>query len=1022
LTENVPVSLTVRLFGQPEIREDGTRLGPLRTRKGEWLLALLALQHGRPIDRGRVAGILWPDSPQSKALYNLRRTLSDLRGALGPRAACLVAPTPHTLALDLTAVAVDLLDFDAAVARGDPASLARAVSLYNGPLLAGCMEAWVLPERHAREQLVLAALEQLATHAHERGDYTAAISLLQRATAVDPLRETVQRALLRAMAASGNPAGAILAYREFRLRLHRELNAQPTPETEAVFQELRRDLCGATPRSRAIESAPGPSSSSGGFVPRPLTALIGRLEEVREVRRRLEDARLVTLTGPGGVGKTRLAIQVATDLTGDCPDGVWFVDLGALRDGSLVDQAVATAIEVREQRGRSLLHTLRDALRTRHLLLVLDTCEHVVEGCAHLAETLLHACPHLCFLATSRQPLGLTGEILFRVPSLSLPPVNAPLSPDHLLESEAIRLFVERAIAAVPEFALTPRNAAATLQVCRRLDGIPLAIELAASRLGVMTVEQVAERLDQRFDLLSRGSRTALPRHQTLRATMDWSHELLTDAEQTLLRQLSVFAGRFSLAAAEAVCGEPDDRCQMSDVSRKGDPSLLTSDIRHLSSVAVVDLLTSLVEKSLVTIEGGDGEARYRLLDATREYALEALLQSGEWEAVRRRHATYFREFAERARPFLYGPQQAEWLDRLETVHRNVCEALTWFTRPSATAADTVHSLHLAMAMARFWWNRGYLSEHRSWLTKILAWTEVIVGAVGGPEPSPTSAAALEDAGNLARYANRYEEARALLEASLAIYEQLGDERGCARALDSLGYLAAKQEDPATAAALHERSLPRWRKLDDPVGIARACNGLGSALCALGEPVRARDLHQESLALYRKLGDRLMIGLSCSQLGVALYGLGDFAAARVHLEEALQIMRELGNHQMAAWALHHLAATTLALGTREEARAFYLQGMAFFAEQEYPGGLTDCLRGLAQIEADTERSARLLGASEALRTAIGASFQHPFRAPFERHLAALRETLGEEAFAAAWTAGSVMTAREAIAVAMGEAG
>ena len=449
---------------------------------------------------------------------------------------------------------------------------------------------------------------------------------------------------------------------------------------EKVFQLLHPDVPTDFPPLRSLDSLPN-------NLPRQLTSFIGREREMAEVRRLLSTTRLLTLTGSGGCGKTRLALQVAADLVEAFAEGVWFVDLAPLSDPALVPQTVAATLRVREEPGRPILITLSEYLQPRHLLLVLDNCEHLVGACAELAQALLRACPHLQILATSREPLRIGGETTWRVPSLSLPDLLRLPLVESLAEYEAVRLFTDRAEVVLPGFLVTDQNALAVAQVCHRLDGIPLAIELAATRVKVLPVHQIAARLDDRFRLLTGGSRTALPRQQTLRAVMDWSYILLSEKERTLLRRLSVFAGGWTLDAAEAVCSG-----------------------NRIETVEVLDLLAQLVDRSLVAVDREDAEARYRLLDTVRQYAREKLQDSGEETEVHGRHREWFLDLAERTEPELLGPEQGVWLARLEAEHDNLRAALTWSQQEEEGGEA---GLRLAGALGRFWWMRGHLTEGR---------------------------------------------------------------------------------------------------------------------------------------------------------------------------------------------------------------------------------------------------------------------------------------------------------------------
>ena len=622
-------TLTIAVLGALDIRVGGLPIRPLRGRTGEWLLALLVLRQGREVPRDWLAATLWPDSMETQARANLRRTLTDLRQALGEAGDRILAPTPHTLSLSLTPDEADIVAFDVAIRRGDAASLERAVTLYRGPFLENCLEEWALEARTARQQDYLNALQSLANEAVERGEGEA-VSLLRRLLVADPYRESAYRMLMECLAKESGFAAVTEVYRDLRLQLRRDLNADPDPETSVLYQKLRAEA-----RQRALEaqeavskpaeevSVKRASAPAVGRLPRPLTPLIGRRREIAEIGSLLECHRLVTLTGTGGLGKTRLAIQVAEEQAEAFAEGVWFVGLAALSDVALVPQTVASVLGVHEEPGRAILETLTEYLGSRSLLLVLDNCEHLLEACAHFCATLLSECSSLHILATSRQATSILGEVSWRVPTLVLPERTRHL--ETLQQCESVRLFVERATFIMPNFALTERNAQAVVQICQQLDGIPLAIELAAARVRVLSAEQVATRLKDRFRLLSGGNPTAMPRHQTLRACLDWSYDLLSEEDRRLLQRLSVFAGGWMLEAAEAVCAD-----------------------ENLDAYHILDILTSLTEKSLVIAEEDFiEERRYHLLETVRQYVQEHLRESGEQVLVSQRHCKWYLALAE---------------------------------------------------------------------------------------------------------------------------------------------------------------------------------------------------------------------------------------------------------------------------------------------------------------------------------------------------------------------------------------
>jgi predicted ATPase/DNA-binding SARP family transcriptional activator/class 3 adenylate cyclase len=751
---------------------------------------------------------------------------------------------------------------------------------------------------------------------------------------------------------------------------------------ESIYQLVHSDLPTEFPSLRSLEAFEH-------NLPLQLTRFIGRAREIAAVKGLLENARLLTLTGAGGCGKSRLALQVGADLLEEYEEGVWLVELAALSDGALVPQTVATALGVRETPGRALPQTLVDTLRPRQVLLLLDNCEHVLPACAQLTESLLQACPRLRVLATSREALGLLGEQSYRVPPLSLPEPRRLPSLERLQEFEAVQLFTDRAGLGQATFALTAANAASVVQVCQRLDGMPLAIELAAARVKALPVEKIHQLLDDMFRLLTGGSRTALPRHQTLRATIDWSYHLLTEVERVLLRRLSVFAGGWTLAAAEAVCAP-----------------------EGVETWEVLDLLTSLVEKSLVLYEERGGEGRYRLLETVRQYARDRLLEAGEAEAVQRRHRHWFLALAEAAAPELLGTEQVAWLERLEADHDNFRTALERSGQHEPEGA-----LRLAGALWHFWMVRGYLGEERERLGAALQ-------AAEGHEElrrSVTRARALDGAGVLANLQGDYTEARPLLEESLAIFREQGDKQGIALCLSHLGFTAYQQGDYSEARSLLEESLATLSELGDKGDIAFSLMHLGSVAYEQGDYAEAHSLYEEGLTISRDGGNKWGIALSVSGLGLIAYEQGDYAKARSLFEESLTIRRELGYTWGIAFSLNHLGLLACVQGDYAGAGSLFEESLAIYRDLGNKQGIAESLESLARLAAqgrEWERAVRLWGAAAALRDAIGAPRSPLWRAEWERDLGATRAALGEEAFAAVWAAGRALPLEEAVAYAL----
>ena len=648
--------------------------------------------------------------------------------------------------------------------------------------------------------------------------------------------------------------------------------AQP----QEIFQLAHPSLPDAFPPLRSLEAFTH-------NLPSQLSSFIGREQEIGAARRLLGETRLLTLTGTGGAGKTRLALQVAAEVIEDYPDGVWLIEMAPLSDPALLPQAVASVLGIGEEGGeRTLVQTLTDALRARSLLLVWDNCEHLVDACAHLAETLLRACPGLRLLATSREALAIGGEAVLPLSSLALPPGPPPPPTEALAAYASVSLFVDRAMVALPAFRLSDSNAAAVAQVCARLDGIPLALELAAARVRVLTPEQIAGRLDDRFRLLSGGSRTALPRQQTLRALIDWSYDLLPPAEKALLRRLSVFAGGWDLEAAEAVCAGEE-----------------------VEDWEILDLLSRLVAKSLVVVEPPNaGRVRYRLLENLRSYARERLVESSEAEGLTVRHRDWFVALAEEAEPHLSGPEQASWLDRLERDMENLRVALR------SAHQETGESLpRLAGALSRFWLGRSYLSEGLGWLEDALA---VLA-------PDPARAKVLNGAGMLSWSCGDYDKSRAFHLRDLDLRRALGDTRGIARALGNLGILASEQGEAAQANALYQESLASYRTLGDDGSIAHMLNNMGNLANVQKDYGRAESLLQEGLTLYRRLQDAAGAAAALHNLGDVFLRQGQPERAKLYFRDSLAAQQAAGNRQRTASTLIHLAEVAAAEGDSERA-------------------------------------------------------------------------------------------------------
>ncbi len=664
---------------------------------------------------------------------------------------------------------------------------------------------------------------------------------------------------------------------EVKLRNLGEHRLRDLAQPERVFQLVHPALPADFPPIKSLDNL-------SNNLPRQLTSFVGRKREMSDIKRLLSETGLLTLTGVGGCGKTRLALQVASDVIEDYPDGVWLVELALVSDPALVPKSAAQALGIREVAGQTLLEALIAHLRSKQVLLVLDNCEHLLSACAQLSDALLRACPNVRILASSREELGVAGEFTYLVPPLSLPDPRRSLPMESLTRYEAVRLFQERVIAIQRGFRVTEQNAHAVVQICQELDGIPLAIELAAARTKALSVDQVAKRLQDRFALLTEGSRTALPHHQTLRATIDWSYELLSRQEQTLLRRVSVFVGGFTLEAAEQVCSG-----------------------RGLEEHTILDRLTHLLEKSLVVFEEDEGKARYKLLETVRQYGYEKLVEGGEKAKAQERHRDYYLQIAERAELELGGPNQEVRFRQLETEHGNLRASLQW----SLEYGKTDKALRMAGALGQFWNIHDHFTEGLVWLERALE--------KSAKAPKGSRAKALRVAGVLAWSQGKYERAKRLQEESLEMYREIGDKQGIAMSLNNLGNISYNQGDYEAARDFHERSLAIRRDVGDKQGIAVSLNNLGNVALDQRDYQGARSLYEESLAMRRETGDRHGIAVSLHNLGMVVQHQNDHEKARTLYEESLTITVGIGDKKMIAHSVSQLTGIVRAEGHPERA-------------------------------------------------------------------------------------------------------
>lgn len=711
------------------------------------------------------------------------------------------------------------------------------------------------------------------------------------------------------------------------------------------------------------------STRPATLLPLPLSGLIGRKDDVANANAILQnpEVRLVTFLGPGGVGKTRLALEVASQLQDSCEDGVFFVLLSIVRDSEQVVPAIADAVGLSEKSGPPILEQLKRYLLEKRVLLLIDNFEHVVQAAPILSE-LMAAAPALRLVVTSRTALRLTGEYIFDVQPLTLPDHHTDFEATR--HADAVRLFVVRAQATFPRFTLTPENAPIVADICRRLDGLPLAIELAAAQSRMLSPQTLLNRLDRRFELLRDGARDLSLRQQTLRDTLDWSYELLGPTEKELFAALAVFNGGFSLEAAESVCSE------------------IAAD--------VLEPLASLLDNSFLRPADAAGELRYFMLESIHQYALEKLEASESGRRVRQRHADFFLTIAQRAQPHLMGDQQADWLEELDRDRDNFRAALT------LTAEVPETGLLLAIALFRFWLIRGLFSEGRHALAQALALTT---------KQDAARAEALHAASVLARAQGDYQAARALLEENLSLAYTLEDKRNIAAALSNLGVVNQEQHDYESARSLLERSLLIRRELGDTRGAIVSLINLGNTIYQQGEYPLAQSLLEDGLAQGREVGDKYVIATVLDSLGVVARARGEVDRQKSFYEESLKVSRELGDKLGVALTLCNLGELAIDQNELTLARSYLTESLTLQLEVQDQRGISfllDEFGHLLAAEGDFRRATELCGAAEALRDTIQVPLSEAERSQHTTRIAALRRELGETTFIKCWQKGQAV--------------
>jgi predicted ATPase/Tfp pilus assembly protein PilF len=992
------------------------------------LLTYLAVNRDRHT-RDSLSALLWPDYEQSKAFTNLRHTLWELQQTIGED---WIRADRETIEVNPEAeISVDVGQFESFLAQSRDrdaamrtALLSDAVKLYRNHFLTGFslkdapeFNEWAFARSEELKYQFSRALVTLAEDLSGLGQAEQAIPYARRLITLDPLNETSHRQLIQVYIQTGQHSAALKQYQVCEQILRKELGIDPQPETRELYKKIRRREI--KPVQIEIQTKHRLPSHN---LPHQLSSFIGREKQQKTIARLIASHRLVTLLGAGGIGKTRLSLEVGKQLLADFAEGIWLVELSSLSDPALVPQAVSTVFGILESSSTMLTERLIQFLQSKTLLLILDNCEHLIDASAQLAETLLKNCPNLKILATSREPLGLVGEALHQIPSLSMPKENQ-VKP--IADFEAIRLFTERARLSVNDFSLTPENASVVANICHRLDGIPLAIELAAARVNTLSVEQIAARLHDSFKLLASNSRTKLARQQTLQASIDWSWSLLSDPERLLLRRLSVFAGGWTLDAAESICS--------------GDA---------IEPQQVLDLMTQLVVKSLVVVDqGAAGEKRYRLLEMIREYAREKLVNAVDGTNIHTLHLNYFLRLSAQARLELRGPSRVNWMERLHEDRNNLRAALRW-----AETTDIEAGLFLASQLLRFW--------ESSDMREGIQWLECFLHKEEADRFPRAKAYALHAYASLLVWLQNIDQARLLAEECLTLFRATGDREGEVDGLLLLCNTFMFKNDRESAYKLGEQILALARSLNDPWREA-------TALYYLGRATRDYDLMfsrwDKAIPLFRQVGDQISLASVLGWLGQFRVLNGDIDLAETYLDEAIQLWQfhkraniwdntkmakslivllrgdheqanamlqeilvtaeETGNTMSQFWAKLRLGYVALRSGNLTEAHQFLKEAAYKFEADGHSVGVMSALEGMAGVYWAVGKpayAARLVGWSDAFRLKSSDPRPNIEQADVDKIIAACLASLGEAEFSDAYDQGKGMSMQDALVFAFAE--
>ena len=1026
----MPAGLVLQFLGLPQLYLDNKPIATDR-RKAIALLAYLAVNDigsaPQRYPRESLSALLWPDYEQAKAFSNLRRTIWEVHQAIGE--SWLFADR-ESVQLNVNAgIDLDVARFRDLLAQARQQTavslrislLADAVKLYRNHLLTGFslkdapnFNEWAFAESEELRHQLAEALSLLSEDYCALGQAEDAIPYARRLVALDPLNESTHRQLMEVYVQAGQHSEALKQYQACEQILRKELNLDPQPETRALYKKIRKGEIKPIAVEKLTETI-APKHN----LPLQLSTFIGREKEQDEINNLLAKNRLVTLAGVGGIGKTRLALRVGQRLLNDYQNGVWVVALESLSDPVLIPTTVASVFDIRESHDRPIIEILINVLREKTTLLILDNCEHLLDACAQLIKTLLQNCPNLKILVTSREVLGISGEAIYYLPSLSIPEQQND-SIEKLIEYEAIQLFTERAALAHSSFILTRENAETIVDICHRLNGIPLAIELAAAHVNMLQVKEIRKQLEYSFSMLTSDSHFTIQRHQTLRASIDWSWGLLRQAEQIFLRQLSVFAGGWTLESAQVVCD--------------GD---------------AFDLIGTLIKKSLIMVDHeAEHETRYRFHEIIHQYARAKLVEVGEEENVRNRHLKYFLQFSEQAETELRGPDQIKWYARLNDERDNIRTAL----RQAAQNNDVEAGLYLSGRLKRFWESFD-LKEGARWLTEfterpesktfhrarakalyaqvdLLVWMLQIERAHSAAQECLKLYRSCRDPygevdGLLVLAQTTYilddlPQGTELAQQALVLSESLGDIQ---RRAASLSLLANSYHDLKRSYNYLEQAISLYRQIKDWSSLAECLSGRGHMALLNGDLQVAAEYLKEATALYRQLKNKTWLGVNLQIYGRTAFSRGDSEEAHASIKESIEISRESGNRMLYLWSRIHWGYLTLRQGEVIQAREIFTESIRESFNEKMEQGVVFALEGMASlfiVVGKPQYAAHLIGWADAMRKKIDDPRPPLEQADVDKIIAACLAKMGEVAFSDAYDEGQKMTLDEAVAYALGE--